>query len=454
MAVFTSETFMSEPTQLPLSEGLFARALTGSMLTAGSFAITQALRLASNLILTRLLFPEAFGLMALVSVVLVGLAMFSDVGIGPAINQHPKGDDPGFLDTAFTINAARGVLLWVLTCALAWPMAEFYGVPDLIALLPVAGITLMISGMNPTRIDTANRHLLLARVTLLDLIAQIAGIAAIVVLALLLQSVWALVWGAILGSLAKLVLMHVLLPGRANKFAWQPEAGRDLIHFGKWIFLSTACGFLLSQGDKAILGAYLPLDQLGIYNIGYFLASFPVLLAGAVSGRIMIPLYRDRHPAKSPQNYIHLRRLRFAMTGGVLVLLTAVGVFATSLVTLLYDPRYLGAAQIISALAIAQMPQVIGMTYDQSALAAGNSKGYFLVMALRATIQTIAFLIGVHFGGLMGALLGFGIAGLATHPMIVLLARRHKAWDGVHDFTYFMGGSALCYAIYAANLID
>ena len=53
--------------------GLTGRALRGSALTAGSYAITQGLRLASNLILTRLLFPEAFGLMALVSVVLVGL---------------------------------------------------------------------------------------------------------------------------------------------------------------------------------------------------------------------------------------------------------------------------------------------------------------------------------------------------------------------------------------------
>ena len=73
---------------------LFQRALTSSMLTAGAYAITQGLRLVSNLILTRLLFPEAFGIMALVSVALVGLSMFSDMGIGPAISRHPRGDDP------------------------------------------------------------------------------------------------------------------------------------------------------------------------------------------------------------------------------------------------------------------------------------------------------------------------------------------------------------------------
>jgi O-antigen/teichoic acid export membrane protein len=172
----------------PLSEGLFARTLTGSVFTAGSYALTKALQLVSSLILTRLLFPEAFRVMALVSVVLVGLAMFSDMGVGPTISQH------------------------------------------LLSLLPVVGITLLINGFNPTRIDTANRHLLIARVTLLDLIAQLVGLAAMVGLAYALQSVWALVLGAIIGSVAKLTLMSLLLPGRTNRFGWESAAGRDLIH--------------------------------------------------------------------------------------------------------------------------------------------------------------------------------------------------------------------------------
>lgn len=434
--------------------GLFARVLTGSALTAGSYALTQVLRLGSNLILTRLLFPEAFGMMALVSVVLVGLAMFSDIGIGPAISQSRKGDDPAFLDTAFAINVVRGAVLFGLTCLAAVPMAGFYDAPELQMLLPVAGLTLLIAGFNPTRIDTANRHLMLGRVTLLDLIAQVIGIAVIVVLALAFASVWALVWGAIVGSAAKLVLMHACLPGRANRFQWQPEAAHDLVHFGKWIFLSTACGFALSQGDKAILGAYLPLGTLGIYNIGYFLAAFPVLLAGAVTGRIMIPIYRDRPPAASALNAGRLRRLRFALTGGVLLSLALVGIFAQPIVGLLYDDRYQGAAAVMVLLVMAQMPQVIGMTYDQSALAAGNSRGYFQVMAARAVVQTAAFLCGVHFGGLAGALVGLGLAGLATHPLIIMLARKHRSWDAAHDLVFVFAALALSALVLWANSVS
>lgn len=429
---------MSEaPITAAAGTSLFGRALRGSAFTAGAYAMTQVMRLASNLILARLLAPEAFGVMALVSVVLVGMVMFSDVGVSASISQSKRGDDPAFLDTAFTIHAFRGLMLWLVVCALAWPLAAFYDAPELRYLLPVAGITLLIAGFNPTRIDTATRHLLLGRVTALDLAAQAIGIVAMVALALVFQSVWALVIGANIGSLAKLALMWLWLPGQPNRFRWDRSAGAELIHFGKWIFLSTACGFLLAQGDKAIFGHYLSKDALGIYNIGFFLASFPLLLARSVNSRIMIPLYRDHHPAETAANFARMRRLRFGLSGGTLALLGLLAVVGVPLVGLLYDARYAAAGAIVVVVACVQMAEVVGMTYDQSALAAGDTRTYFGLQALKALVQTGALLAGVHWGGLIGALLAQGLALLALHPAVVLLARKHRAWDPLNDLVFF-----------------
>ena len=100
-------------------EGLMARAFRSAAITVLGFGASQAIRLASNLILTRLLFPEAFGMMAIVGVFLIGLAMFSDVGVGPSIMGSARGDEPDFLDTAWTIQIARGLILLVIALALA-----------------------------------------------------------------------------------------------------------------------------------------------------------------------------------------------------------------------------------------------------------------------------------------------------------------------------------------------
>lgn len=427
--------------------GIFARAARSSVLTAGSYAFAQGLRLVANLILARLLFPEAFGIMALVTVVLVGLTLFSDIGLGPAIAQHDRGDDPLFLDTAFTLNVARGVILWILTCAVALPLSLAYSAPELAWLLPVAGVTLLIGGLTPVRVETANRHLLLGRVTALDLLSQVIGIMLMIALAFALKSVWALVFGSIAGAVSRVFLMHFFLPGRRGGFGWDRNAARDLVHFGKWIFLSTACGFLLSQGDKAIFGAYLTLSELGIYNIGYFLASFPMMLAGAITGRIMIPIYRDRHPSWSTENAAQLRRMRFLLTGGTLAILALIAAIGPWLVAALYDDRYMGAAIIVVAVALTQIAPAIGMTYDQSALAAGDSKGYFALIALKAAVQSAAFIYGIHHWGLLGALVAQGAVLALLHLAIIRLARHHKAWDAGHDVSFALIGLAIGLAV-------
>ncbi len=421
-------------------EGLFARVARSSAWAIFGYGTSQAIRLASNLILTRLLFPEAFGMMALVTVFMVGLAQFSDIGIGPAIMQNRRGDEPDFLNTAWTIQVVRSVGLWLGTWALAWPVASFYGEPMLAQLLPVAGVSLLIGGFNPTKLETANRHLALGRVIQLDLVSQIAGIAATVLLAWATGSIWALVLGVIIGTISRLLLAHLMLPGKSNRFLWERSAARELVHFGKWIFLSTACGFLIAQGDRLVLGKYLSLELLGIYNVGYFLASFPVYLGNAVAWRILIPLYRERPPAEAPENFRKIRLLRLLLTGFLLTILLGFAFFGRILVEVLYDPRYIAAGAILVVAGVTQIPLVIGMTYDQAALAAGDSRRFSLLLAVRGVVQTAFLLIGAETAGLIGALAGQGLALVLVYPLVVWLARRYGAWDPLHDLVYGLTG--------------
>jgi O-antigen/teichoic acid export membrane protein len=309
--------------------------------------------------------------------------------------------------------------------------------------LPIAGISLVIAGFNPTRIETAHRHLMVGRLTALDLLSQIIGIACMILLAWLTGSVIALVIGGVIAAAVKLALTHLYLPGPRNRFFWEREAAGELIGFGKWIFLSTAFWFVSSQGDKAILGKFLNLEMLGIYNIGYFLASFPLLLGHAVNQRVMIPVYRESPPLDSQENAARLRKLRVAISGGIMVLLAFMALAGLWLVDFLYDDRYGQAGAIVGVLACAMIPQVIGMTYDQAALAAGDSKRFFVFSGSRAMIQ-IAFLLGgIAPFGLLGALVALGLSMLLVHPILIWLARAHGAWDPAHDVLTGLIGAAI-----------
>ena len=95
--------------------------------TTGGYGVGQALRLATNLIVTRLLTPEAFGLMAIVDTLLIGAQMVSDTGIVQTLVQRK--DPPGrdLLNTAWAIHALRGLALFGVLALFARPIASWYG---------------------------------------------------------------------------------------------------------------------------------------------------------------------------------------------------------------------------------------------------------------------------------------------------------------------------------------
>lgn len=419
---------------------LTSRVLRSSGITVAGFGFTQVVRLLSNLLLTRLLFPEAFGLMGLVTVFLIGLAMFSDVGIGPAIARSPRGDDPVFLDTIWTVQILRGVFLFLIGCLLAYPISHFYEEPLLFGMLMVASFQFLVQGFTPTRRETANRHLALGMLTLLEMLAQVVGLIILIGLVLWLESVWALVIGTVIGSMVQVILLTLFLPGHRNRPRMESDALREVIQFGKWIFLSTIFGFLLIQGDKLILGKFLPLDLFGIYNIGFFLGSFPMMLGLMVVGRVLIPVYRDCPPATSRQNFLRLRKMRVLVTFSLLMLLGGLAFIGPLLVELMYDDRYLSAGAVVVLIACINVPVVIGLTYDQAALAAGESRRFFFLTSIKASLTIMGLLIGVTSGGLVGALIGQGIGILAAYPALVWLSSRLGVWDPLHDLGFAVLG--------------
>lgn len=426
--------------ELRHSNSLTARIMRTSVVTFFGFGFSQAMRLLSNLVLTRLLFPEAFGLMALVSILIVGLNMFSDVGISPAIIRSRRGDDPDFLNTAFTVQIIRGILLFGLGCVLALPVAAFYGEEILVPMMMVASVQFIILGFTPTRSETAQRHLLIGRMTFLEAVSQIIALTLMLALAAWTRSVWALVFGGLIGTASQVVLYSIFLPGDRNRLRWDSEAVHELIHFGKWIFLSTAFGFLFRQGDRLILGKFLSLDVFGIYIIGFFLGSFPMMLGTAISRKLLIPVYRDRPPSESRENFAKLRKLRVMITLCVFFLLGITAFFGPWLVDFLYDDRYLSAGAIVVLIACCGFPQAIGMTYDAAALAGGDSKAYFLFSFIRAVLTIAGLLIGVSVGGLLGALVGQFLATLAVYPALVWLSVRFGVWDKLHDAVFALVG--------------
>lgn len=415
-------------------DGLKVRAVRGSLITFTGFGLQNVLRLGSNLILTRLLFPEAFGLMALVMVFVSALQLFSDFGLRASVVRSERGDDPDYLNTGWTIQIGRGVILWLGTCALAWPAAALYGESMLAQLLPVVGISAIIAGFNSTKVMTANRHMVLGRLTLMAILAQSTTILTMIVLAsTILPSVWALAVGTIAGAVMKMTLSHVLLPGPLNKIRLERAAAIDMFHFGKFIFASTAASFLINHADRAILGAYISLEELSFYTIAFFLASVPTLVNYQFVEKILFPLYREKPPLENSENRRKIGLLRFGLVGFLTVFSLMISTSGIVLIDVLYDPRYALAGPILVLLALSRIPELLVGSYAHLLLGAGLSKDFAILNVSSALIRTTVILIGVSQFGLLGGIFAPVISLVLSYPLYAYYARRLGGWFGGQD---------------------
>lgn len=397
----------------------------GSLWTITGYGAGQVLRLVGNVVVSRFVLPESFGIMALVNVFLQALVMFSDMGIEPSIIQHRRGDEPRFRNTAWTLQVIRGGLLFVVASLLAWPVAWFYDEPRLITILPVAAIGAAIAGFNSTALFTVRRHLLLGRLNLLEITAQSVGLGAMLLFAWWQPTVWALVVGSLVTALVTALGSHRLLADHVNRFDWEWEAFDELLHFGKWIMLSTLIMFCAWQMDRLLLGKLVSMEQLGIYSVGVAIATLPNLLLGMLAGAVLYPLLA-RHGRESTDSMLEpLRVARGVLLAIGWALVVGVITVGPTFFEIVYDNRYAGAGTIAQWMAIAVWFMVLSTTAERALPAIGDprSLAHFNLVKLVATVPAV--LLGFHLGGLLGFILGLAGGAAVAHAWLLWRLYRH-----------------------------
>lgn len=374
------------------------------------FGCGNSLKLISNLVLTRLLSPEIFGLMALAQVFMRGLNMLSDVGVRASVIRSTRGDDPEFLRTAWSMQIIRGMIIASLCCLVAWPASIAYDEPVLFPLICVLSLTALLNGFRSISIASSDRKLMVKGIAILGLTAQVLTIATTIFLAWQLQSVWALAAGACAGALINVFLSHVMLPKFEHHFAFDPVALREIFSFGKWILLATFFTFLGGQGQQGIFGLIFPTEVIGLIAIATLLASVPGNLLNSLLNRILLPsfseLVRER-PQHLPRA---LRKIRLFTIGLAFPMLFATSFLAQPIVDLLYDDRYTGAGIILALMALNAAVPILSTTYQNLLLAEGRSDLHALLMFIWASGTCLGIVLGLMLLGLIGSLVGVGLA--------------------------------------------
>lgn len=324
----------------------------GVGLTIIAFGAGQVVRLISSIALTRLLSPELFGIMTIVNTLRAGVDLLSDVGIGQSIVQNKKGENPDFYNTAWTVRALRGLLLCFICAASASSFGKFYDSPLVAIVLPVTAISFVLDGFTSITPYIMQKRMKIAALSLFGFAFEVIPGVALVVLAYFFRSIWALVFGLLFSSTAKMIVSYFLLIDVRVKFHISKQHMWEILHFGKWIFFATLIYFLSNNFDRLYLGKIAPFALLGVYGIARSLADMIVQLVGRLCGYMVFPYVASA--SDQPRNQL---RTKLGPVRVQLLLLAALGLSAFAAVAdvpvkIIYDQRYHAAAGMLPIMAL------------------------------------------------------------------------------------------------------
>ena len=418
------------------------QAARGSAWTMVGYAGSQVLRLATQLLLARILLgPQAFGLVALVSVFLSGLEMLSDLGVGVDVIQHPRGDDPAFINTAFLMQAGRGVVLWAIAAALAYPFANFYHQPAVRWMIFVAAISVGLRGFASGSIWTMTRHVQIGKLTALNVSSDFAGFVVAVVWAFISPTAWALVVGKVTSSAVYMIGSHLMAKYPVS-LDWDSTAAKDILLFGTGVFVSSATYFMSGEAERLIIGKFITVAELGCFALALSMATacsqpFSQLVTQVFYPMIAVSIRENREMAIR-----HFKKSRtLFLWASVAVGFICVG-YGQRIVALLLPPKFAMAGWMLQWLGFRAAQQVYVFPSSNLVLAFGDSKYPAISNTARFIMMAGGLWIAFTRYGLHEAVMVLALSSVAAYLVLFPSLVRHlgrAVWFEISRLMLFLG---------------
>ncbi|NDY92508.1 oligosaccharide flippase family protein [Ideonella livida] len=395
---------------------------------------SQGLRFFSNLVLARLLMPDAFGLVATVNLVIIGLNLFSDIGLHNSVVVSARAVEPAFARTVWTLQVLRGLVLAGCCLALGLLMlvvgrwdalaGTTYGDPRLPAVFLALSLMPVVTGLQSVRVLLAKRELRTRDLAVLELGGQGVAFITTATLAWLTHSHWALVVGGLTGALVQTLAGHWRLPGPRDGWQLEREAMREVLGHAKWLLPASILAFLAANSDRLVLGGVVDAATLGIYSMAFLLMNAFQQIAGNLCAGVVFPALSAVQRENPQAMGATLARFQRLYDLGFVTVGSALAVCGSQVVGLLYDPRYAAAGPMLQLLAAGS----IGLRSQIGELAF-QALGQFKWSAAARLVQWLSLLVGLGtglaLGGVLGATLGIALSSYAVWPLVMAFNRRH-----------------------------
>lgn len=407
--------------------------LKGTIWTVGAFGLGLLVRFATNVFLARLLAPELFGIMLIVNSLTMGIELLTDVGIGQNIVYHKDANDPDFYNTAWTLQAIRSLLLWLVALAIALPVAQFYRTPILGFIVPLTAFTMVLGGFTSVSRSLLQKRMEVAKLNLFDATISVVSSAAYVLLAYLDPTIWALVFGGLFGSATTMVASYFLLSDVKQRFHISKLYFWEILHFGKWIFFSSIVFFLSTNFDRLYLAKVVPLELLGIYGIARTISEMLGLVVMRVGNYVLFPLIVSNSQILRADLRKQLASIRAKFLLAAALGFSLLAATPDLLIKLIYDERYHAAGWMLPILILGSWFSILAYLNESTLLGLGKPSYTAFANGAKFLFLLIGLPISVKSYGLLGGVIVVALADTCRYLPILVGQKRENLSFGRQD---------------------
>ncbi len=405
-------TGLSDPSPAELKR----RTAQGAIGSSACQAASLLLRVASMVILARLLAPEDFGVVGMVTAVTGFMGLFKEAGLSDAAVQGASVNQEQ-LSMLFWTNVALGCGLALVSAASAHSVAAFYGEPRLFWIMLAAGPSFVFAGLATQHRAVLRRNLRIHVLAIIDVVSLVVSIAVSIAMAVAGCGYWALVASTIVlpaGGAVGAWLGAAWVPSRPRR----RSGVRPMMIYGGTVTLNSMVVYLAHNVEKVLLGRFWGAEVLGIYGRAYQLVSLSTDSLQSTLGSVAFPaLSRVQADPRRFRSYF-LRIYTFFLSLAVPITVGC-AVLADDIVHVFLGPQWHAAASVFRLLAPTILGSALITPFGWVLFANGRVVRSLKIALLIAPTTILACVIGLGHGP-AGVAIGFSTAmALLVAPVIV-----------------------------------
>lgn len=378
-----------------MSDAIKKKFFLGMAWTFVQNIVVRGLGVIFAVFLARLLMPEDYGLVGMLSIFIAISEVFIQSGFGQALIQKEDCSDEDF-STAFYFNVIVSIIIYGVLFVSAPFIADFYQEPQLTTITRVLSLNFILGSFNIVQQSKLAKAMIFKPLALISLISTVVGGIVGLAMAYLGYGVWSLVFQTLSSTFLRVIVFPLFTKWHPNR-PFNLNSFLHLWNFGSKILVAGFIDVIIVNFSNIILGRFYNKEQVGYFSKARGLADLPAMTMSSVLGTVLFPLLSEIQKDESRHTAV-FKKVCFNTVLFTFPLMILLALLAKPIIILLFTNKWAAMIPLFQALVLARMFLPLNVVNANMLQSKGQTKLFMQLYFITSPLSLIAITVSIPFG--------------------------------------------------------